>query len=83
MNLTEFTSPGRDQFGRKYPIKVVLQDDRILFGHIKSFSTASDIVFFRVIPNIDDYRNNINNEIGDTIEFNSAEIQEISVYKNL
>jgi small nuclear ribonucleoprotein (snRNP)-like protein len=83
MNLTEFKSTGRDQFGRKYPIKVVLKDGRVLFGHIKAFSTASDIVFFRVIPNIDEYRNNINNEIGDTIEFNSTEIQEISVYKNL
>jgi hypothetical protein len=36
MNISSFTSPGTDRFGRKYPIKITFIDNRILFGHIKS-----------------------------------------------
>ena len=85
MNISSFTSPGTDRFGRKYPIKITFNDNRILYGHIKSsliYDNTTTNIHFLIIMNIDDWVNNINEENREVIVFNDDVIDTISNYKS-
>lgn len=56
-DLIELSSPGRDQFGRKYPIKIQLKDGSVVYGHFKCHETQGDPAFF-LIEDIDAWKNN-------------------------
>lgn len=85
MNLSSYTSPGRDQYNRKYPIKIVLINEKVLFGHIKSYVKKDDkssVIHFLGIKNIDDWKSNINEENREVIILIVEEILKISIYKD-
>jgi hypothetical protein len=84
MELLEFTSPGRDQFGRKYPIKIVFKNGKVEYGHVKSFRQEADGNFdirFLLISNINDWIKNMNEENREIIIFNDDVIDDISNFK--
>ena len=68
VDLVMASSPGRDQFDRKYPIKIELKDGKVIYGHLKSFQRKSENeyldIIFNVIQNIEDWKTNRINERG-------------------
>lgn len=82
--MEDFRSSGNDQFGRKYPDKVVLQSGEILYGHISMESEDADgnfvIKIFRVIENMDDWIQNRIQYGTKKISINGSDIKEISTF---
>jgi len=84
MNLTEFQT-GRDQFDRKYPLKIVFTDNTTVYGHIVKYEQYGDKatgIIFALIENIDDWSKNINEENRKRIYFDDDVIHQISFLKN-
>ena len=67
MELIQFKSSGRDQFGRKYPVKIQFKDEKVVYGQIISFlqqppnengEIVTTNILLKVIKNIDDWVEN-------------------------
>ena len=91
MDLTLYSSPGRDQYDRKFPVKITFKTGEIVYGHFKSSRLHSEGIItktinihFLLIKNIEDWCNNINEEIEkrDVIIFDDDLIEQISNFKS-
>jgi hypothetical protein len=93
MDLTSYSSPGRDQFGRTYPVQIKFKDGEVVYGHIViSLRTPPDenggfktnVDNFLLIANIENWKQNINEENSnrERLKFDDDAIEEISVYKD-
>lgn len=82
--MEDLRSPGNDQFGRKYPDKVVLHSGEILYGQIVVEEEDADgylvIKIFRVIENMDDWIYNRIQYGTKKISINGSDIKEISTF---
>ena len=91
MDLTNYTSPGTDQYGRKFPTKITFKNGDLVYGHFKSSHRQStgkimkttNIIFLK-IKNIEDWCNNSNEKLGDRdgITFDNDKIDQISIFKS-
>lgn len=83
--LISMMSPGRDQFDRKYPIKLQLRDGSVIYGNIKAISNFDGPrVDILIIESIEDWMQNVSNDIAtrQSITLNySTEIANISIFK--
>jgi hypothetical protein len=76
---------GRDQFGRKYPIKIVFKEGKIVYGHAIKYTQSGDQttnIIFQLISNIEDWCKNINEENREILNFDDVVIEQISVFKD-
>jgi hypothetical protein len=74
---------GRDQYGRKYPLKIVFKEGKTVFGHTVTYMETGDKttnIIFAVISNIDDWCKNINEENRERIKFDDDVIDKISIF---
>lgn len=82
--MEDLRSPGNDQFGRKYPDKVVLHSGEILYGQISLESEDADgnfvIKIFSLIENLDDWIQNRIQYGTKKISINGSDIKEISTF---
>jgi hypothetical protein len=83
MRFSEYQG-GRDQFDRKYPLKIVFKDGKTIYGHSLSYSQTpsgkTSNIIFALIANIDDWCKNINEEERAKIIFDDDVIDEISIF---
>ncbi|MSP70278.1 MAG: hypothetical protein EXR20_08400 [Bacteroidetes bacterium] len=91
MDLTNYTSPGTDQYGRKFPTKIIFTNGDILYGHFASSRhhlegeiIKTTNIHFLIIKNIEDWINNMNEEIAnrEVITFNDDKIDRLSIFKS-
>lgn len=84
MKISDYQG-GRDQFGRKYPLKIVFKDSKTIYGHSVDYKESGDKttnITFAVITNIDDWCKNINEKERERIKFDDNIIDEISIFKD-
>ena len=84
MKLTDYQG-GKDQYGRKYPLKIVFKEGKTVYGHFVKFSQTGDKttnIIFAVISNINDWCKNINEENRERIKFDDDVIAKISIFKD-
>lgn len=76
------TSPGRDQYDRKYPIEIKLNDGSEILGHsVISHSDSGDISFL-VIESKEFWINNSDIKMGEKrMNLNLSDIQSASNFK--
>ena len=75
---------GRDQFGRKYPLKIVFKDSKTIYGHSVAYTESGDKttkITFALIANINDWCKNINEKERERIIFDDDVIEEVSIFK--
>lgn len=85
MQLQEYTSPGRDQYARTYPVKILFKNGKVEYGHVKNFRQEDDGYFdihFLLISNLNDWIKNLNEENREIIIFNDDVINDISNFKD-
>jgi hypothetical protein len=76
---------GRDQYDRKYPLKIVFKDGKTVYGHTVQYTELGDKttdIIFALIENIDDWCKNINKENRERIKFDDDVIEHISIFKD-
>lgn len=84
MKLSDYQA-GRDQFGRKFPIKIVFNEGRTVYGHVVSYMETGDTtknILFKLIGNLNNWCNNIKDENTEIIKFDDDVIAEISFFKD-
>lgn len=84
MKFSDYQS-GRDQFGRKYPLKVEFKDGRVIFGHAVKYLETGDTttnISFAIIENIEHWCKNINQESRERIKFDDVVIKEVSIFND-
>jgi hypothetical protein len=84
VKFTEY-SRGRDQYDRKYPLKIVFKDGKTVYGHTVVYRESGDKttdIIFALIENIDDWCKNINKENRERIQFDDDVIEHISIFKD-
>jgi hypothetical protein len=72
-------------FKRKYPLKIVFKEGKTVYGHTVSYMQTGDKttnIIFAVIANIDDWCKNINEENRERIKFDDDVIDKISIFKD-
>lgn len=86
MTFTEFfklTSSGRDQYDRKYPIEIRLNDGSEILGHSAVLDSESGDISFLVIESKEHWTKNPNIEMGNQkMNINVSDIQSASNFKN-
>jgi len=84
MKFSEYQR-GRDQYDRKYPLKIVFKDGKTIYGHTVVYTELGDKttdIIFALIENIDDWCKNINEENRERIKFDDDVIEHISIFKD-
>lgn len=88
MDLNDFPTTGRDQFGRKYPLEITFADGKILIGHIRSSHTYTENekrvtknIDFLVIDDMDGWRDNKMQKGNRSIVFDDSIIEKVRAYK--
>jgi hypothetical protein len=82
------SSPGYDQFDRKYPVKLTLKNGKVVYGHFSSridYSNETTNIHFVLIEDIEAWKRNEPLELNDRriVYFeNTDEIEAIANVKN-
>lgn len=74
---------GRDQFGRKYPLKIVFKEGITVYGHTITYLESGENttnITFKLIGNIDNWCKNIDEENREIMKFDDDTIAQISIF---
>lgn len=90
MDIIKFTSPGKDQFGRKFLILIKFKDGTLVYGHVlKSLrielangEVATREILFRTISDLDAWQVGENPVANEIIQVDDNEIEAISNFKD-
>lgn len=80
------SSPGRDQFDRKYPVKLTLKNGKVVYGHFKSkIENSNEItnIHFVLIEDIEAWKRNEPLELNDRRNVYFENLEEIESITNV
>lgn len=84
INILDYSSCGRDQRGRKFPIHLVLLDGTELYGHIEGsigLGSQTDEFVLAIIPNIQQWVQGVSSGTRSNVKIKVASISNIRVFK--
>ena len=86
MNLSIYTSPGTDQYNRKYPLKITFTNGEEKYGNIVSYLREADglntNIHFLVILDFEEWKRNESEIRTERIIFDNNLIQNIELIKD-